>query len=214
VFENSGDLHLSIEGGGTFTFERINVEGFFPLRFSSENTFIRLIDVQFAAQGWTRFVRYAELYGNRRSEFWSEAKAISRAKDEILIALVDLKQSEKKVISISQYLKVFKQRTVLILGDYSPEGRKRLAAIGESIAHLGYSPIFLDDVPDDFHYDLQQKAVAVASVSRLVIIDDSSKSGHLVEFKDVQYNRWVTILLRLEGSESSFMTHGVLFTQR
>jgi len=199
---------FKIEGGGTFTFERINVEGFFPLRFSSENTFIRLIDVQFAAQGWSRLVRYAELYGNRTADFWSEAKAISRAKDEILIALVDLKQSEKVAISISEYMRTFKQKTILILGDYSPEGRKRLTAIGESVAHLGYNPIFLDDIPDDFHYDLQQKAVAIASVSRLVIIDDSSKSGHLVEFKDIQYNRCVTIILRLEGSESSYMTHG------
>jgi hypothetical protein len=195
-------------GGGTCTFERVTFKEIFPFRITSENAFLRLIDVQCTALGWSRLVQFAEVYGNRRAEFWSEVKAVSRAKDEILIALNDLRQSEKKVISVSEYLKVFKQKSVLILGDYSPKGRERLVAIGDGIAHLGYNPIFLDNIPDDFHYDLQQKAVAIASVSRFIIIDDSSKSGHLVEFKDVQYNRWVTIILRLEGSESTLMTHG------
>jgi hypothetical protein len=196
---------------GICTLERVTTEEIFPFRIASENALIRLIDVRFTAQGWSRYVQYAEIYGNRRSEFWSKVMAVSRAKDEILIALVDLKQSKKKAISISEYMQEFKQKTVLILGDYRPEGRERLAAIGDAIANLGYSPVFLDDIPDDLHYDLQQKAIVVGSISRFIIIDDSSKSGHLVEFKLAQDNHWVTIMLRLEGSESSFMTHGVSF---
>jgi len=195
-------------GGSNCTVQGLTLEGGFPFRLASENASVRLIDVRFTAQGWSRDVQYAELYSNRRTEFWSEVKAVSRAKDEILIALLDLKESEKRVISISEYIRVFKGKTVLILGDYSDEGRGRLTAIRDAIADLGYSPIILDDIPDDLHYDLQQKAIAVGSISRFIIIDDSSKSGHLVEFKHVQDNRWVSIILRLEGSEGSFMTHG------
>jgi len=80
--------------------------------------------------------------------------------------------------------------------------------IKTSLEGIGYSPILLDEVPDDFHYSLPQKAVAIGSVVRFVVVDDSSKSGHLVEYSHAVNNRWVSIVLRYEGSDGSFMTRG------
>ena len=65
----------------------------------------------------------------------------------------------------------------------------------------------LDEIPEDLDYNLPQKANAVGSVVRFIVIDDSSKSGHLIEFELARQNQWVTIVLRLEGSEGTFMTH-------
>jgi len=148
------------------------------------------------------------LYGNRTAEFWSEINAVRRAKDEILFALLDLKQAKKWSLSIAEYLRDFKEKTVLVLGDFSVGGRKRLEAIKGAIADLGYDPILLDEIPDDLNYNLEQKAVAVGSVARFVVFDDSSKSGHLVELIHSKINDWVTVILRLEGSKGSFMTRG------
>jgi hypothetical protein len=186
----------------------LTIEGAFPFRLASPDAFVRLFDVRFKALGWQRIVKFAELYGNRTTDFWSETNAVRRAKDEILIALVDLNQAAKKSTSLEEYLRTFKQQHVLILGDFSEAGRQRLNSIRQILADLGYIPILVDEVPDDLHYNLTQKATAIASVARFVVIDDSSKAGHLVEFSHVQSNNWTTIVLRLDGSEGTFMTKG------
>src|SRR5207244_3931209 len=46
------------------------------------------------------------------------------------------------------------------------------------------------------------------AIARFVVIDDSSKSGHLVEVEICSSNRWVTILLRAGGKGGSWMTSG------
>ncbi|MEK6549172.1 MAG: hypothetical protein AABZ51_03630 [Nitrospirota bacterium] len=186
----------------------------YPLRLSTENASVRLIDVEFNAEGWERKILYAELYGNRSAEFWSEKNAIIRAKDEILLGLLDLNRANKHSLNLEEYLSRFKKKTVLVLGDYSPEGEQRLQIIKDALANLDYDPILLKDIPDDLHYDLQQKVVAVGSVVRFVVIEDSSKSGHLVEFVHAQSNRWVVILIRLEGSEGSYMSRGLAAASR
>ncbi len=195
-------------GGKNTTIGMLTLAGAFPFRLASINASIRLIDIQFKALDWTRIVKFAELYGNRTVDFWSENNAISRAKDEILVALVDLNEAAKRSISLVEYLSRFKQKHVLILGDFSATGRQRLHSIKQILVDLGYVPILLDEVPDDLNYNLPQKATAVGSVARFIVIDDSSKAGHLVEFPHVQSNNWTTIVLRLDGSESTFMTKG------
>lgn len=186
----------------------LTIEGAFPFKLASTDASVRLFDVQFKALGWTRIVKFAELYGNRTVDFWSEKNAISKAKDEILLALVDIHEAAKKSVSLEEYLRTFKQKHVLILGDFSETGRKRLNSIKQILTDLGYVPILLDEVPDDLNYNLSQKATAVGAVARFIVIDDSSKAGHLVEFPHVQSNNWTTILLRLDGSEGTFMTKG------
>jgi len=195
-------------GGTNTTIGSLTIDGAFPVRLTSINSSVRLIDVQLKALDWTRIVEFAELYGNRTVDFWSEKNAISKAKDEILLALVDIHEAAEKAVSLEEYLSTFKQKHVLILGDFSETGRQRLNNIKQILVDLGYVPILLDEVPDDLNYNLSQKATAVGAVARFIVIDDSSKAGHLVEFPHVQSNNWTTIVLRLDGSEGTFMTKG------
>jgi hypothetical protein len=74
---------------------------------------------------------------------------------------------------------------------------------------IGYKPLLIKDIPDFEHYGLQQKLVAIAGMSRFIVIDDSNPSGHLIELEICRLNRWVTIVLRVHGCPSSWMTAGI-----
>lgn len=190
------------------------LQGTFPFRLTSEQASVTLFSVEFRVQRWRRVVQYAELYGDRSAAFWSETNAVSRAKDEILVALLYRQEAQKRYVPLADYMNAFKEKTVLLLGDYSSDGRVRLEEIKAGLMELGYAPIILDEVPDHLDYDLAQKAVAVGSVARFVVFDDSSKSGHLAETDLAQINRWIVIVLRLERSAGSFMTRGMSHTSR
>ena len=192
----------------------LTFNGSFPFRLTSQEASVSFTDVTFKVGDWSRPVKHAELYGNRTIAFWSDVNAVTKAKDEILLAMVYLKGSEKRSVSLSEYLNTFKEKMVLVLGDYGDDGIKRLEEIKKILVDLGYDPISLNEIPDDLHYDLQQKAVAVGSVARFVVMDDSSKSGHLVELPYAQSNRWCLIILRLKGSDGSFMTRGASATSK
>jgi hypothetical protein len=177
----------------------LTLEGGFPFRLGSRDASVFIQDVRFRAGQWSRSVTYAELLGDRRAETWSREKAVTRAKDEVLAALSDLKQSEEQDVSVVDYISTFKKRTVLLLGDYDSEGLLRLSEIAALLQGLNYEPLLIKDVPDIPTYSLPQKLVAIGAVARFVVIDDSSKSGHLTEVEICKNNDWVTILLRAGG---------------
>ena len=54
--------------------------------------------------------------------------------------------------------------------------------------------------------------MAVGAVSRFIVVDDSSKSGHLLEIQLCDQNRWVTVLLHADGLSGSWMTAGLSHT--
>ncbi len=190
----------------------LTLEGGFPFRFAAPDASIRFVDVGFRVPPWDRIVRLAEIFADRTATFWSSANAAMRgvqaARADAYIATLDLEASNRIGVSLSQYIKDFKAKTVLVLGDYHDDGAERLEAMRAALSRFGYQPLLVKDVPEQPHHDLQQKLVAIASVVRFIVIDDSSVSGHLVEFPLVQSNRWVTLVLRLSGSTGSFMTHG------
>lgn len=194
--------------------ERVKISGRPPLLLSGTNASARLIDVTIEIGTWSRHFELAELFGDRSAAFWSESNAITRAKDEILVALSDISQARHLSLNLSEYLSRFKDKTVLVLGDYSQTRKGRLILIKQALKILGYNAVLLDEIPDDLRYSLSQKAVAIGSVSRFIIFDDSSKSGHLIELAHAQNNDWVTVILREEGSDSSFMTLGASATSR
>jgi hypothetical protein len=201
-------------GGSNAGLSGLTLEGAFPFELSGVEADVRLEQVRFRALGWERIVRYAEIYGERSAEYWSPRLATLRARDRVLAALLTWQRAREKDLTLGDYLSNFRERTVLLLGDYSPEGRKRLGAIREALRARGYDPVLVDEIPDVLGYDLTQKVVAVASVCRFVVIDDSSLSGHLVEYAHVQANRWVAITLHKHGSRGTFMTKGASLTSR
>jgi hypothetical protein len=198
--------------GGPTGIMYLTIDGTFPFRLVAPAASIRLVEVGFRVQPWERVVRMAELYGDRSAEFWSVANAAARgvqaAREEANLALLDIDRSDRIGVSLAEYVRDFKSKMVLVLGDFEGAGAERLEAIKAALVRFGYQPILVSEVPDEPHQDLQQKALQIASVARFIVIDDSSKSGHLVEFPLIQANRWVTMVLRKSGSAGTFMTRG------
>lgn len=54
-----------------------------------------------------------------------------------------------------------------------------------------------------------QKASTIGGLARFVVIDDSTKSGHLAEVQLSQNHNWITVLLRRDGKGASWVTAGV-----
>jgi hypothetical protein len=179
-----------------------------PIRLGSDSADTSIENVNFTAREWNYHIHYAEIWCTRSAEHWSREKAITRAKDEVLAALAERKKAEQRQMSIDDYIKTWKGKTVLLLGDYDDSGMARLEVIRNCLDGFGYNTLLVKELPDVLHYDIPQKVVMLAGLSRFVIVDDSSKSGHLTEIELCKLNRWVTILLRAEGQHGSWMTAG------
>jgi hypothetical protein len=190
------------------TLSNCNIEGAFPFRLAGLNSSITLRDVVLRAGSWFRIVQFAEASSNRNAEHWSVGRAESRAKDEVLAAMVLVTRAAKRNISISDYVEKFKDKTVLLLGDYDDAGMKRLVSISAALSSEGYEPLLIKDVPDHPYHDLPQKVVAIGAIARFIVVDDSSASGHLLEVQLCKLNSWVTVLLRAAGEGGSWMTAG------
>lgn len=187
---------------------KLTLEGAFPFRLSKESADVCIQEAVFKAGTWTQNVEYAEVYGDRSAERWTIDKAIIRAKDELLVALVEDSQANGRGIAIDEYISHFKEQMVLLLGDYDTDGLERLAAISASLRSLGYDPVIVRDVPDHPHQDISAKVIALGAVARFVMVDDSSKSGHLMEIQICKNNGWISVLLRLEGKGGSWISAG------
>jgi hypothetical protein len=199
---------LFIIGGAMCSMTNINLEGAFPLRLGKETASVSLFNMSFQSGPWKRDIHYAQLFGTRKAEDWSMVQAVARAKDEVLAALVEIQRAEDGGVTLDQYIASHKERTVLVLGDYSPEGLARLSAITTELDSLGYKSILIKEIPDHLYQDMPQKVVAIGAIARFVVVDDSSRSGHLAEIPLCKQNNWVTIIMRLDGVGGSWMTAG------
>ena len=179
-----------------------------PIRLLSDDASVRLIDCHFFDQSWRRDIIFAEVYGNRTEEFWSPVEAVARAKDEVFVAATQLQEARRQSLGLYDYLTDFKRRRVLVLGDFG-EGRERLTAMKDALTALGYDALTMDEIPDILDLNLSQKALLYSGLSRFVVVDDSSKSGHLVEMSKLEESQAVTVVLRLEGSAGTMMTKGM-----
>lgn len=199
-------------GGPGCGIYKFTLSGVFPFRLISTHAELTIGDVRFEAGIWKRIVNYAEVFGDRSSARWSLDKAVACAKDEVLTAIVEAGRAKERRVSLADYIQTFKKKTILLLGDYDPAGLERLHSFSKALFSLGYEPILVKDIPDYPHQDLSQKVVAIGAISRFVIVDDSSKSGHLMEVKICKDNNWVTVLMRMDGIGGSWMTAGAAHT--
>ncbi|MBI4833445.1 MAG: hypothetical protein HY811_01310 [Planctomycetes bacterium] len=193
-------------GSGTIILDSGQFKNIYPFSLESLNARIRIFNTTCEALNWKRYIALGEIFGNRKKDFWTTELAITRAKDEILIALTDISQTKKYQVSIDDFVKQRKAETILIIGDYSREQRLREIAAALS---KRYTPILVKDIPDSLYQDIRQKAITIGSVSRFVIVEDSSPSGHLRELDDCKNNDWITVILREQGQKSTFMTAGI-----
>ena len=206
VQEGQGNF---LDAGGVF---QLTLEGAFPFRLLGPNAAFRFGQVAFKIGQWQREVEYAEIFGKREAEFWSKEQAIARAKDEVLAALAQTKRADARHLTLPEYITKFKERTVLLLGDYDGGGLERLNKMADALTSRGYDPIMIKDLPDQPVQDLSQKVATVGSLARFVIVDDSTKSGHLVEVQLCRLHNWITVLLRKGGKGASWMTAGASIT--
>jgi hypothetical protein len=200
-------------GGWNTGIQGLTIEGAFPFRFVDESADIYFYEVRFKAGLWKRDVLYAQLFADRREEAWSETQAVRRAKDEVLAALFDIRQSAAQDVDFGTYLQQFKARNVLILGDFR-RGRDRLEAIREELAAIGYSGVLLDEIPEVPDYDLRQKFQAIASVCRFLVFEDSTPSGHIGEMFLAGHLDSIRIVLREGEQKSTFVTQGMGLTSK
>ena len=195
-------------------FSGLTLAGGFPFRLTTTDANVTFRDVRFSADSpkWERNVDYAEIYSERDEVRWSIEAAQNRAKDEVLSALFLKQKAENQKQKIDEYISNFHKKSVLLLGSYDTEGEKRLEAIAKVVSDLGYEPVLIKDIPDFEHYDIPQKVTAIGAICRIILIDDSSPSGHLSEVEICRNNRWITVLFRDKGKGASWMTAGASIT--
>ena len=196
---------------GSLTIAQLTLDRCFPELLVPAAS-LTVVDVMLRCDSWSRKIEYAELYGNRNGDFWTEAQAVARAKDEVLAGLFEVRRSQSRRLSLTEYISSVKQRTILVLGDYSSDGRLRIEKIRQSLKVLNYDTMLVEELPDQPHLDLPQKVALLAGLSRFIVVDDSSKSGHLAEIEICKKGGWVTVLLRSTDSHGSYMSSGASAT--
>ena len=194
--------------GSNWTLRNVRLTNGFPLRLHNTQASVRLINVSAKTGQWVRDIQWAELYGCRTSEFWSVEMASRRALQELLAAAVDVREMERQSLDIADFLATYRQRHVLLLGDFGA-GADRLTALETELRTLGYLPIRADRIPDIREYDLRQKIQLLMLSCRFVVIEDSTAAGQLSEIPLVEASRIVTLVLRSHGRSSSWMTAGL-----
>ena len=213
LIENGGNIFIRLTGRD-FKMVSCTVEDRIPLRLEGPEASVTLENLQWTFRGQSRRISYAEFFANRASDYWSVEKAVERAMDEVLQASVYAGGVERFKTSVSDYLERFKKGHVLLLGDFGPEGIERIQRITELLGALGYYGFTLQDVREVPEYDLRQKLTAVAPVCRFVVVDDSSRAGQVAELPIIEMLRVTTIVMRLRGSQSTFVTRGLSVTSK
>lgn len=196
-------------GGAGIALNGVSTRGAYPFRLERKEASVFIQDATFESKGWKRYVRYAEVYGNRECEYWAEARAMERAYDEIFSVEMDMKQAELLKMTIPEYLSQFKEKQVLLLGSYKPDGMERLSLLSIELRRRGYNVILLKDVPNRTDQTLDQKVITIANMVRFVVVDDTVPSGHISELKLCEQVGGVVVIMRLNGKASSAMTRSL-----
>lgn len=98
-----------------------------------------------------------------------------------------------------------KERTILILGSYSTEGREKLSTIKSILDGMNLEGVVLSDFADIHQQSLFEKMLMFGSLSRFIICDESVASGHLIELKACADIGFVTAILRNHGKPVTWM---------
>lgn len=151
-----------------------------------------------------RHVHYALLSGDNSKARWSQQVAEREAEAALLRARVEMSIDQQKHAPFKR----LSEHAVLVLGDFADEGRKRLCEIKRVLRVAGYEPFQADDIEDIPRQDIRTKILTLATVCRFVVMDDSSRGGHIAELPIVEQAKTPLVMLRLSGSFSSMMTKG------
>jgi hypothetical protein len=213
LIQDDGNILIRLTGRD-FRMISCTVDERIPLRLDGSEASVTFESLRWRFRGQLRHITYAEFFANRTYDYWTVEKAIERAMDEVLQASVYAGGMERLNTSVSDYLERFKKGHVLLLGDFSNEGVNRIQRITEILGYLGYYGFTLKDVREIPEYDLRQKLTAVAPICRFVVVDDSSRAGQAAELPIIEMLRVTAIIMRLRGSQSTFVTRGLSATSK
>lgn len=145
-------------------------------------------------------IYYKELRQLRRL-LTSSIKRISSVlrNREYLVARKD----ENNLVSM---LKKSLDTNVLVIGkDSDPIGLQKISRIKDVLRKGRYHPLSLKDLPEIKHLSLEGKMIRIGALSRFVIAEDSRPSGHISELNTCVKNEYVTAMVRVAGSGSTWM---------
>lgn len=148
-------------------------------------------------------IELAKYFGTSETERFSAVAAQRDAMSILMTAATEL-QFEAMVPKLANF-----SEQVLLLGDFSPEGRSRLQRIRDALASRGQGSFTVEDVADVAHLDVRGKVLACILLCKYVIMDDSSRGGQMAEVSFLTQNRRPAAIVRLEGTYSSAMMTGV-----
>jgi len=105
---------------------------------------------------------------------------------------------------VLEHISVFKEKFVLVLGqDTSEVGRLR--DIQSALTRHEYTGIIMKDIADSEAQCLEEKVNMIGSLSRFVICENSTPSGHIAELQICTRNRFVTAILQEKGRVATWM---------
>ena len=186
--------------------QRATFSDLIPVRLAGDSDDISLVDVtcEFRS-GYRRALDFLWLSSRRNSELWTPERAVSRAAAEVLRAMAEIQLARRAKISIAEFVANHKQRTVLLLGSYDPEGLVRLQRIADSLTRVGYQPFLVSDIADHPAQSLLQKVTMLGHLARFVVFDDTEPSGHLVELSAALANGWPILAMQGHGRPTTAM---------
>lgn len=109
-------------------------------------------------------------------------------------------------VTLSDWVAMSKEKTVLILGKDSPDVNfQRLKQIARFFKEAGYEPILIKEQPEIETLTNEEKMLAYAAISRFVVIEKSEAAGQIDEAKMCNFNRIPAIWLQRRGEGDTWM---------
>lgn len=196
---------LALGDGGSAFLWRSRLDGNSVIHLRGSDAELVLSESIIGSGVGRRYVDLAHLRGTNAAALWGPTAGAAAAENALLRARVEILLDR----AARQPYQHLAKNSVLLLGDFSTEGRERLRHIEEVIARLGWNPVYVDQFDDIPHQDIRTKALTLASICRFVLMDDSSKAGQLSEIPLIEQAKTPAAILRLEGTHSSSMTRGI-----
>lgn len=147
-----------------------------------------------------------QFHRDRFAEVFPEFQAIVVSNEKIdQIRLLTFECGESSS-NYAEWLKISKEKTVLVLGKDSPEEyMQQLKNISEVLRQHGYTPILIKEQPEIRTLSNEEKMLAYASISKFVIIEKSYPAGQIDEAKICAFNRVPSIWLQQDGMGDTWM---------
>lgn len=160
---------------------------------------------------------YGELFRTLQTQQFHRNR-FQQAFSEFTVRVVDVRerneitakayhvQNHPTGVTLSDWLKVSKEKTVLILGKDNPDSfMHQLKEVQSVVLEMGYEPILIKEQPEIATLTNEEKMLAYAAISRFVVIEKSDPSGQIDEAKICAFNRIPAIWLRREGMGDTWM---------